>query len=101
MIDVCFILKVCEVGDSVVILLFLEVIWRGKNLVKLCCLSCCIFRRENRLYVFATVIYFDNEVVFNSANSVISFANHLDGSSGISLAYRWSVPTSLTKTLCS
>ena len=94
MMDGCFMLEVGGVVGSVVLLFFLEVIWRGKNLVSLCCLSCRIFRRADRITFFAIVIHFANDFLFNSANSLISFANHLDGSCGISLVCRWRVPTS-------
>ena len=43
MMDGYIMLEVGEVGDLVVILFFLDVIRRGKNLVSLCCLSCLIF----------------------------------------------------------
>ena len=76
-------LEVGEVGDLVVILFFLDVIRRGKNLVSLCCLSCLIFRRTLLINFFAIVIHFANEFVFNSGNSVISFTNHLDYSCGV------------------
>ena len=85
MTDGCFILEVGGVGDSVVILLFLEVIWRGENLVNIYCLFCRIFRLANRITFL---------LLQSSANLKISFANHFDGSCGISLVYRWRVSTS-------
>ena len=51
----------------------------GKSLLLM---SCRIFRRADRMTSFAIVIYFAKKFVFNSENSVISFANHLDGSCG-------------------
>ena len=47
LMDGSFILEVDGVDDSMVILLFLEVIWRGKNLVSICCLSYRIFPRAD------------------------------------------------------
>ena len=70
----------------------------GKSLLLM---SCRIFRRADRMTSFAIVIYFAKKFVFNSENSVISFANHLDGSCGMSSSYRWMVPTSWTKSWCS
>ena len=90
-----------EVGYLVVISFFIDVIWRGKKLVSLCCLSCLIFRRGDRTTFFAIAIHFANEFVFNSENSIISISNHLDCSGEISLACRWRVPTSWTMSWCS
>ena len=94
MMDGYIMLEVGEVGDLVVILFFLDVIRRGKNLVRLCYLSCLIFRLADRITFFAIAINFSNELIFNSENSVISFANHLDCSWGMYLACHWRVPTS-------
>ena len=69
----------------VVLLLLLGVVLRGKHLVNLCCLSCCILRREDLITFFVIVIHFANEFMFNSENFVISFANHLACSNGMSL----------------
>ena len=65
-----------------VILFFLDVVWRGKNVASLCYLSCLIFRWIDLITFFAIAIHFANEFVFNSENFVISFANHLDCSFG-------------------
>ena len=70
----------------VVLLLLLGVVLRENNLVSLCYLSCRILRRDECITFFAIVIHFANEFIFNSENSVISFANHLDCSNGMSLA---------------
>ena len=70
----------------VVLLLFLSVVLREKNLVSLFYLSCRSLRRDERITFFAIVIHFDNEFTFNSKNSVISFANHLACLNGMSLA---------------
>jgi len=71
----------------VVLLLLLGVGLREKNLASLCCLSYRILRRDERINFFAIVIHFANKFTFNSENSVISFANHLACSNGMSLAY--------------
>ena len=84
--DGWIILIVSRVDEVVVLLLLFGVILREKNLVSICCLSCLILRREERITLFAIVIHFANEFIFNSENSVISFANHLVCSNGMSLA---------------
>ena len=69
MMDGCIMLGVGGVGgvgNLVVILFFLDVIWRGKNLLSLCCLSCLIFRRTYRITFFAIAIHFANGFVFMS-----------------------------------
>ena len=56
-------------------------------------MSCLILRQAERIKFFAIVIHFTNEFVFNSENFVMSFANHLDCSDGMSLACSLRLPT--------
>ena len=68
MMDGCSILGLGRVDELVVLLLLIGMIWREKNLMSRCCLSCLIFRREERVHCFAIVIHFANEFVFNLEN---------------------------------
>ena len=51
------------------------------------------FAASRTYTVFAIVIHFTNEFVFNSENFMMSFANHLDCSYGMSLACCLRLPT--------
>ena len=83
-----------RVDEVMVMLLLFDVILREKNLVKSYCLSCLILRREERITFCAIMIHFVNDFMFNSENYVMSFANHLACSNGMSLVCCWRVLTS-------
>lgn len=86
MMDTCSSLGFGRVDGVTVLLHSSGMIWREKNLASLCCLSCLILRRAERITFFVIIIHFANDFVFNSGNSIMFFTNHLNCSDEMSLA---------------